>query len=128
MSKVASVEEKRIESAIHSLYSLFPSVGTSSYDCGRVSTKQIKDLQKKIKSREKELDKLVSTDKDLNALKKALNEVRCTTINSANELHKRVDALKRKFNLHGITPELIKEIDKLAETPPAIIESCGCED
>lgn len=113
-------EQKRadVESAIRSLYEMFPDVSS----CNRAKTRKAMEITARIKAREKELEK----DAKLVALKKQLHEEQQQTIVYTKEKHRQVDALLRKFRLRGATTAIIEDVEKLAKDTPVVLFSDDC--
>lgn len=120
-------EKKRaanVESAIRSLYDKFKDPSANRYSCSDLKTKEIKTIKKKIDKRQKELD----ADKQLSSLKKELKDETCKVMKAAKYQHERIDELLRKFQVRGVSPDLLDEIDDLAKQKPVFVELCGCDD
>ena len=119
---MSKTEEKKrlaaVESAIRSLYERFPDVDVrSSYDCENVFTKTISALRRKIKKREKELE----NDAQLKGLRRSYKEEVAKVVLAAQEQHRRVDDLLRTFQVRGMSPDLLDEIERMAKEEPAYV-------
>lgn len=126
MSKTAEAKKvKDVESAIRSLYDKFKDPSTSRYGgCPDIKTKETVAIKKKIAKRRKELD----DDKQLNQLEKDLKAEQCKVIAAAKAQHDRVDELLRKFQVRGLSPDLLDEVEAMSAEKPAYVELCGCDD
>ena len=113
-----------VESAIRSLYEKFKSGESGRYGgCVDVKTKETAALKKRIAEREEEL----SNDAKLKKLKAELKKLQCDTVMAMNAQHQRVDEMLRKFQVRGVSPDLLDEIDEMSKEEPAYVENCGCD-
>lgn len=117
--KQAQNETVKVEMAIRSLWEKFKS---PSSGCRSIKNKKIVDLTKKINRRRKELD----ADKVLKDLNVELKEERCRVKKEADALHHKVDDLMRRFQLRGVSEQLISDIEELAKNEPVYDDSCDC--
>lgn len=116
-------QDKRVESAIRSLYTRFPDM-TNNHSCRDINTKEIKAIQKKIAARKKVLD----NDPETKKLDGELVKKRCEALKKTKEQHERVDVLLRKFQTRGVTDTLLDEVDKMSTEKPVYEDMCGCDD
>lgn len=112
-------EIAKVERAIRSLWEKFKSPSSS---CRTIKNKKIVELTKKINRRRKELD----ADKVLKDFNVELREERCRVKKEADALHHKVDDLMRRFQLRGISDQLITDIEELAKNDPVYDDSCDC--
>lgn len=113
--KETSVQEKRAEEAIRSLYQQFPEAGKRY---SNFSTDETAKLDKQIRQRHE----ILSRDKTLVAIQRKLADAKRVGRTKANDLHGRVDSLMRRFRLRGVTDSLIADIEKLAKEKTPLIE------
>jgi len=107
--------DERVESAIRTLFQKFEA--PSRYGCSRARSKEVAALEKKIKKREEEIAK----DAELKSLKSELKEVQKRSHEAAKELHERVNGLLRRFQLRGVSDELLNDIEALSNEKPVLI-------
>lgn len=126
MSKTSEAKQlKDVESAIRSLYEKFKDPSASRYGgCPDIKTKETVAIKKKIAKRRLELE----NDKQLKQLEKELKVEQCKVIASAKSQHDRVDELLRKFQVRGLSPDLLDEIETMSGEKPAYVELCGCDE
>lgn len=127
MSKVEQKDRKDLEAAINSLYDLFPDPDTK-YGCSNLKTKELVKLRKAVTNIEDGLKEQLKMNLKLVKAKKELNEKTCETVNEAHRLHRKVDELRRRLNVRGVTEQLRDEIEELAATKPIITGECMCDD
>lgn len=119
MSKTKDDKIKdQVEAAICSLYQMFPRFT----GCNRVNTTEVVVIERKIRQRESELAK----DAKLAKLREELASAKKTTMKKSNDIRAKIDKLRTRFRLRGVTEELIADIEKLAELEP-IVECSDCE-
>lgn len=126
MSKTAEAKKvKDVESAIRSLYDKFKDPSTGRYGgCSDIKTKETIAIKKKIAKRQSE----INNDKVLKQLEKDLKAEQCKVIAAAKSQHERVDELLRKFQVRGLSPDLLDEVEVMSGEKPAYVEMCGCDD
>lgn len=125
---MAKSDEKKaasnVESAIRSLYEKFKNPETGRYGgCVDIKTKETVAIKKKIKEREQEL----ANDTKVKKLQAELKKIQCDTVLAMKKQHDRVDEMLRKFQVRGISPDLLDEIDEMSKEEPAYVENCGCD-
>lgn len=128
MAMRETIEARNLKEAICSLYELFPSVNTKYNGCSDLKTAEVGAIKKKIAKRERELIKIKSEDKTLRNLHNEMKKLVCDTATKANALHAQVDALLRKFQLRGVSAELIRDVEKMASVKPIVAGNCVCDD
>ena len=122
MSKTSEDKRARkVEESIRSLYDLFKD--PSGRGCYNIQTKATKALEKKIKARRDELD----NDKTLMSLEKELNEEKCRIKKEALILRRQVDELMRRFNVRGVSDQLLDDIEALSKKKPVLEDDCDCD-
>lgn len=117
-------QANNLESAIRSLYSRFKDVSYTRHGCSTLNTKETAAIKRKIAKRRKELD----ADKVLCELQRELKKEQCRIVLAAKAQRDRVDALLRKFQVRGVSPDLMDEVEALSAEEPAYVEVCDCGD
>ncbi|MFO0806710.1 MAG: hypothetical protein U0791_26695 [Gemmataceae bacterium] len=119
MAKSAD-EQKRVdvESAIRSLYDMFPDVNS----CRRSKTRKAMGIQAKIDARKAELAK----DAKLVALEKQLHDERQQTVVLVKQKRREIDALLRRFRLRGAEPNLLTAVEKMSNETPVVFFDEDC--
>lgn len=113
-------EQKRndVESAIRSLYDMFPDV----HSCRRSKTRKAMEIQEKISARKAELEK----DAKLVALQKQLHDEQRSTMMRIKENRRRIDGLLRQFRLRGAQDSILAAVEKMSNEEPVVFFDEDC--